>query len=339
MGYEEDIVGTAARMIFKREFPSEIPKGPRPRQAGEEDRDPPIWGGSANHEALARMTRLLYAYEADPPRIAAELAGCIKFLDYNLATGFMCRANACEQTPPSHFQQWLSAVIGMLYIGVTYGMPTFAKRCQHWLSGNFALCELGWVPSLKKVILPGARHFTDKIARMPMGGSNYQNNRLYAWYRGAQSLPNNAVNGDPLQNIDDFSLILCARFPAVADAILKLPADQIPPLRWPMTMYRNGEDFVGWLPSVTEKGVQRIAGWVDGQEVYGFDGAQDPADSFGGGGWSKSIITGSPIRVGESPAPIPVDPTPEPPKPEPTDSAKQIAAEMKALAARLERLS
>jgi hypothetical protein len=341
MGYEEDIVGTAVRMIFKKEFPPEIPKGPRPRQEGEDLRDPPIYGGSVNHSMQANMARLLWACEKGGSALAeSELGGATRMLEFQLTKGFMCRANACEQTSPSHTQQHLSAVVGLLYVGLTYQIPALVAQCQAWLAGSFELSGLGWVPQIKKVILPGARHFTDKATKQPVGGANYQNNRLYGWIVGdSLSLPKNAHEGDPLKNIDDFALVLCARFPGVAGAVLNAGHGPIPPLRWPMSVYRRGKDFVAYLPEVGgATGVQRMAGWVGGTEVYGFDFAENPGPWAEREGWSKLVILGGPVHVG-APSPGPTDPIPEPPEPEPLpDSKEQIAKEMHALATRLEKL-
>lgn len=97
-------------MVLRNDYVARPPGGPRnPDSAA---------GGTPNHELLARLARLTWALEkGTATQQTAELEGIVQFYDNQIDNGFMTRGNANEQLSPSHSQWWLTAALGLRWLG------------------------------------------------------------------------------------------------------------------------------------------------------------------------------------------------------------------------------
>lgn len=273
MGYEKGITARWRDMVLHGEYPDRIPGGPR-------SPDSPA-GGTPNHELLARMARLTWALEkGTPEQQEEELAGVVRFYDNQIANGFMTRGQANEQLSPSHSQWWITAALGLRWVAWERKeqFPEASRQLMwvtgRWLRHHHALCRLFATPD--GIVVPGARAWPGEGGDGFYGKSKVRD-ELY------KAIESGKVRKlwDPERNLDMLGLVF-------ADKLLKAGDDlggakgatELPKLRWPISVRRNGNNFTAWLTSIDNTlglRVQRLARWQDGKESYGFDDAVEDA--------------------------------------------------------------
>lgn len=271
MGYEKGITARWRDMVLKGEYPDRIPGGPR-------GPDSPS-GGTPNHELLARTARLTWALEkGTPEQQQEELEGVVRFYDNQIGGGFMTRGQANEQLSPSHSQWWITAALGLRWVAWTRSeqFPEASRQLLfvtgRWLRHHHALCRLFATPD--GIVVPGARAWPGEGGEGFYGKSKVRD-ELY------KAIETGKVRKiwDPEKNLDMLGLVF-------ADKLLKAGDDlggakdatELPKLRWPISVRRDGKNFTAWLTSIDNAlglRVQRLARWQDGKESYGFDDAAE----------------------------------------------------------------
>lgn len=271
MGYEKGITRKWRDMVLSGEYPPNIPGGPR-------SPDSPA-GGTPNHELLARLARLTWALEkGTPEQQTEELDGVVRFYDNQLDGGFMTRAKANEQLSPSHSQWWLTATLGLRWLGwkLRDSRPDVSEKLLEitgrWLRHHHALCRLFATP--EGIVAPGARAWPqpDPESGKAYYGKCKQRDVLYEAIESGRV--KKLWNPD---NLDMLGLIFADRLLEAGDDLGGAKsAKELPKLRWTISYRRQGDDFTAWLTSIDGNAgleVQRLATWKGGQESYGFDDA------------------------------------------------------------------
>lgn len=321
--FETRTMKLALQMAMGQTLPDQKPPGPG--KNGEEE------ASSINHRLIGWSTMLLWAYlrknQAEIDRLTTI---CKRLLRHQLEKEFESLPNgATEQRSGTHKKQHYQYAALLAHIGRRFRDEELRLLAVAWLRCSLTLDELFLAPSpsprgkLPAILQPGFR------ADPPNGARDFVGEDWWRVARLGQAIPINVI-GRPTESVDQASLWFYSTLPPEDRAEIAAPLGP-PPLRHPITIQRKGEEFIASMqfqPGFKE--VQIYAGWAGGSEVYGF--GTDPVPVLLAP--VKSIITGS--AIGSSPAPS--VPIPDQPIPEPTDSAKQIAAEMRALAARLEKL-
>lgn len=289
MGYEKGITAKWRDMVLKGEYPERIPGGPR-------GPDSPS-GGTPNHELLARMARLTWALDkGTPEQQQEELAGVVRFYDNQIEGGFMTRGQANEQLSPSHSQWWVTTALGLRWVAWERSekFPEASRQLLfvtgRWLRHHHALCRLFATPD--GIVVPGARAWPGE------GGDGF-----YGKCKVRDELYKAVETGkvrkiwDPERNLDMLGLVF-------ADKLLKAGDDlggakgatELPKLRWPISVRRNGKDFTAWLTSIDNAlglRVQRLACWKGGKESYGFDDAvEDTLEEIDGIQGIQAMVIG-----------------------------------------------
>lgn len=276
MGYEKGITRKWIDMILNGEYPDRIPGGPR-------DPDNP-GGGTPNHELLARTARLTWAVKKGTQQQRdEELEGVVRFFDNQVEGGFMTRGNANEQLSPSHSQWWISAVLGLRWLGWTLreSDPDASRKLLavtgRWLRHHHALCRL--FATREGIVAPGARAWPP-----PAEGKSY-----YGRCKLRDEVYKTIETGRvkklwPSENLDMLGLIFADKLLAAGDDLGGArQADELPKLRWPISIRREGENFTAWMTSIEGAAnlrAQRRATWRGGLDEYGFD--EDPEDEWQG---------------------------------------------------------
>lgn len=273
MGYEKGITAKWRNMVLHGEYPEEMPGGPRSKETAS--------GGTPNHELLARMARLTWALEkGTPDQQEEELAGLVRFYDNQIENGFMTRGQANEQLSPSHSQWWITAALGLRWIAWERKeqFPEVSRQLMfvtgRWLCHHHALCRLFATPD--GIVVPGARSWPGE------GGEGF-----YGKCKVRDELYKAVETGrvrkiwDPERNLDMLGLVFADRLLKAGDDLGGAKgATEVPKLRWPISVRRNGNDFTAWLTSIDNAlglRVQRLARWQGGKESYGFDDAVEDA--------------------------------------------------------------
>ena len=269
MGYEKGITRRWSDMVLKGEYPPNIPGGPkRP--------DSPA-GGTPNHELLARMARLTWALEkGTPEQQKEELDGVVRFYDNQVEEGFMTRGNANEQFSPSHSQWWITAALGLRWIGWTLkdSKPDVSRKLLdvtgRWLRHHHALCRQ--FATSDGIVAPGARAWPDPPEGKPYYGKCKVRDVLYDAIEAGRVKRLWAP-----ENLDMLGLIFADKLYEAGDDLGGAKsATELPKLRWPVSVRRQGKDFTAWLTTLGEADTlraQRLATYKEGQESYGFDDA------------------------------------------------------------------
>ena len=308
MGYEKGITRRWADMVLKGEYPPNIPGGPR-------SPDSPA-GGTPNHELLARTARLTWALEkGTPEQQQEELDGVVRFYDNQIDGGFMTRGNANEQLSPSHSQWWITAALGLRWIGWTLKdkKPDVAQKLLdvtgRWLRHHHALCRQFATPD--GIVAPGARAWPEPPPDRKYSGKCKVRDVLY------ESIESGRIKKlwTP-ENLDMLGLIFADRLLVDGDDLGGArSATELPKLRWPVSFRRQGKDFSAWLTTLSDTHslrVQRLASYKEGQESYGFDDAVEEmwegtearilgerADSGDGGGVGRPAFAAALREIAE----------------------------------------
>lgn len=266
MGYEKGITRKWSEMILDGVYPDRIPGGPR-------GPDSPS-GGTPNHELLARTARLTWALEKGTQQQRdEELKGLVQFFDNQVEGGFMTRGKANEQLSPSHSQWWITAVLGLRWLGwkVRESSPDASRKLLdvtgRWLRHHHALCRL--FATREGIVVPGARAW-------PVGDPA----RYYGRCKLRDELYKAVEAGRvkrlwTAENLDMLGLIFADKLLDAKDDLGGArEADELPKLRWPMAVRRAGENFTAWLTTIEGNAgltAQRRATWRGGQDTYDFD--------------------------------------------------------------------
>lgn len=269
MGYEKGITRRWSDMVLKGEYPPNIPGGPRgPESAA---------GGTPNHELLARMARLTWALEkGTPEQQREELDGVVQFYDNQVEGGFMTRGNANEQFSPSHSQWWITAALGLRWLGWTLkdSKPDVSRKLLdvtgRWLRHHHALCRQ--FATADGIVAPGARAWPEPPEGKSYYGKCKVRDILY------ESIEAGRVRRLwPPENLDMLGLIFADKLLEAGDDLGGAKgSSELPRLRWPISVRRRGRDFTAWLTTLSDTHslrVQRLATYVEGEESYGFDDA------------------------------------------------------------------
>lgn len=275
MGYEKGITRRWRDMVLNNDYPPAIPGGPKgPESAA---------GGTPNHELLARLTRLTWALEkGTAEQQAEELAGVLQFYDNQISGGFMTRGNANEQLSPSHSQWWLTAALGLRWLGwkLRDSRPDVSKPLLdvtgRWLGHHHALCRL--FATNDGIVAPGARAWPQPAPESgkPYYGKCKQRDVLY------DAIETGRVKKLwPSDNLDMLGLIFADRLLQAGDDLGGAKkAQELPKLKWPISYRRADGNFTAWLTSIDGNAgleVQRLVTWRGGQESYGFNDAVEDA--------------------------------------------------------------
>jgi len=274
MGYEKGITRKWSDMILKGEYPDRIPGGPR-------SPDSPS-GGTPNHELLARMARLTWAFgKGTPEQQAEELEGVVRFYDNQVEDGFMTRGKANEQLSPSHSQWWITAALGLRWLGWTIRetSPDASRELMEvtgrWLRHHHAICRL--FATREGIVAPGARAWpvTSDLSKY-YGRCKVRDELFKAIEKGR------VKRLWPADYLDMLGLIFADKlFEAGDDLGGAREAEELPKLRWPVAVRRAGDNFTAWLTTIDGNAgltAQRRATWRAGQDSYGFD--EDPEDEW-----------------------------------------------------------
>ncbi|HEX3130742.1 MAG TPA: hypothetical protein VH394_25625 [Thermoanaerobaculia bacterium] len=289
MGYEKGITRKWIDMILDGNYPDRIPGGPR-------DPDSPS-GGTPNHELLARAARLTWALKkGTKEQRDEELAGLVRFFDNQVEGGFMTRGNANEQLSPSHSQWWINAVLGLRWLGWTVRdtFPDASRQLMavtgRWLRHHHALCRL--FVTREGIVAPGARAW-------PIGGDL---TKYYGRCKLRDELYKAVETGKvkrlwTAENLDMLGMIFADKLLREGDDLGGAKqADELPKLRWPMSIRREGENFTAWLTTIEGNAglpAQRRATWRGGADTYGFN--DDPEDEWEG--TQRRVLGERPERV------------------------------------------
>lgn len=271
MGYEKGITRRWRDMVLNNDYSPAIPGGPRSPDTAA--------GGTPNHELLARLARLTWALEkGTAAQQAEELDGVVQFYDNQIEGGFMSRGNATEQLSPSHSQWWLTAALGLRWLGWTNraSRPDLSKKLLdvtgRWLGHHHALCRL--FATNDGIVAPGARAWPrpDPASGKPYYGKCKQRDVLY------DSIESGRVKKLwPSDNLDMLGLIFADRLLKDGDDLGGAKtATELPKLKWPISFRRLDGNFTGWLTTIDGNAgleAQRLATWRGGQDSYGFDDA------------------------------------------------------------------
>jgi hypothetical protein len=276
MGYEKGITRKWSDMILGGVYPDRIPGGPR-------DPDSPA-GGTPNHELLARAARLTWALEKGTQQQRdEELKGLVQFFDNQVEGGFMTRGGANEQLSPSHSQWWITAALGLRWLGwkSRQKFPDASRQLLdvtgRWLRHHHALCRL--FATRGGIVAPGARAWPPPDHGKDYYGRCKVRDELYAVVESGR-----VKRLWPADNLDMLGLIF-------ADNLLKAGDDlggarqatELPKLRWPVAVRRLDDNFTAWLTTIEGSAglaAQRRATWRGGKDSYGFD--DDPEDEWPG---------------------------------------------------------
>jgi hypothetical protein len=276
MGYEKGITRKWSDMILGGDYPDRIPGGPR-------SPDSPA-GGTPNHELLARAARLIWALEKGTQQQRdEELKGLVQFFDNQIEGGFMTRGGANEQLSPSHSQWWITAALGLRWLGwkSRQKLPDVGRQLLdvtgRWLRHHHALCRL--FATRNGIVAPGARAWPPPDQGKDYYGRCKLRDELYAVVESGR-----VKRLWPSDNLDMLGLIF-------ADNLLKAGDDlggpreatELPKLRWPISVRRLDDNFTAWLTTIEGNAglaVQRRATWRGGKDTYGFD--DDPEDEWPG---------------------------------------------------------
>ena len=271
MGYEKGITRKWRDMVLDGDYPPNIPGGPRSPDSAS--------GGTPNHELLARLARLTWALEkGTAAQQQEELDGVVQFYDNQIDGGFMTRGNANEQFSPSHSQWWLTAALGLRWLGWERRVsnPDASRKLLdvtgRWLGHHHALCRL--FATNDGIVAPGARAWPQPD---PASGKTY-----YGKCKQRDVLYDSIEAGRvkklwPSDNLDMLGLIFADRLLKGGDDLggAKTATD-LPKLRWPVSFRRLEGNFTAWLTTIDGNAgleVQRLATWRGGQDSYGFNDA------------------------------------------------------------------
>ena len=202
----------------------------------------------------------------------------MQFYNNQIDGGFMTRGNANEQFSPSHSQWWLTAALGLRWVGWERraSNPDLSKKLLdvtgRWLGHHHALCRL--FATNDGIVAPGARAWPQPE---PGSGKPY-----YGKCKQRDVLDDSIETGRvkklwPSDNLDMLGLIFADRLLKGGDDLggAKTATD-LPKLRWPVSFRRLEGNFTGWLTSIDGNAgleVQRLATWRGGQDSYGFNDA------------------------------------------------------------------
>ncbi len=270
MGYEKGITRKWSDMVLKNEYLPTIPGGPK-------SPDTPS-GGTPNHELLARLARLTWALEkGTAEQQAEELDGAVRFYDNQVEGGFMTRGNANEQFSPSHSQWWITATLGLRWVGwnLRESRPDVSKKLLavtgRWLRHHHALCRF-FVTKKNGIVAPGSRAWPEPEPGKTVNGKCKLRDELF-----------DAIESGKVKkvwapaNLDMLGLFFADKLLQAGDDLGGAKsATEVPKLRWPISYRSKGSDFTSWLTTlgdVKTLRAQRLATWKDGQESYGFDDA------------------------------------------------------------------
>lgn len=243
--------------------------------------------GTPNHRLLYLVTRTIWKYRANDPSWTSEAQSTIDFLCY---PQFMATPNANEQLSPSHTQWWLNGVLGLRWwametldrqVNVERDRLTLLLRLRDtttvWLGYHHALCKLFSTPT--GIVAPGARAWpvnpSDPSSLKSYDGRNSQRDKLYKLietqrWKGNRPKPT---------SLDDLGLVFALKLLESGDRFSSIrEASDLPSLRWPISITRDGAHFSAWLTTIEGNAnlrAQRLAIW-DGVESYGFDDAPEP---------------------------------------------------------------
>lgn len=288
-GYETSTFRLILGMLFFNVYPPTRPRGSGDRGAGEAEHPLGLYGGSINHWGIALLAILVWSLKRDPRNVNRVLAAIYEFLDFQLNVAFMCRGQATELLSPTHLRQHLQYILGFLFVADKHNLPELRSRCIRWIRFLLALCKPFVVSPAAlrskvrgKIVLaaPGFRAARQKAPGGGFYGSrDSQAEQLFGHLVLRHPLRSELLNADPLEQVDDGSLILLAKLEAVTIAELRAePCIELPPLRTPIRIQRAGPNFVAYL--VDDDGeklaIQRYAGLIDGELVYGFDNTAEP---------------------------------------------------------------
>lgn len=278
-GYEKGITRKWLRMVLHNEYPPQIPGFPKdPHKPGR---------GTPNHQLLAHLARVTWAVKVNTEDeiIQREVDWTIAFFEDQKKNGFMTRGNANEQLSPSHSQWWITAVLGLRWLAYDHrddeGKPMpgnfmILRLTGWWLKSHHALCRLFATPTNPpSIVAPGARAWPRKPDK-PYYGKSTLRDQLYTLIETG-TYPRKIW--DPEKALDMAGMYFAKLLIDSGDKLgnAKEATDRdIPYLRWPIYYMRKKADFVGYLPSIegADLEVQRLAGWVGGREIYGFDDDQ-----------------------------------------------------------------
>src|SRR5215210_4283415 len=213
MGYEKGITQKWRDMVLDGNYPATIPAGPRgPDSAA---------GGTPNHELLARLARLTWALEkGTAAQQAEELDGIVRFYDNQVDLGFMARGNVTEQLSPSHSQWWLTAALGLRWLGweLRNKKPDVSRKLLEvtgrWLRHHHALCRL--FATRKGIVAPGARAWPrpEPGSSDPYYGRCMQRDVLYDLIENGRPIQKRLLKPD---NLDMLGLIFADRLLKAGD--------------------------------------------------------------------------------------------------------------------------
>lgn len=294
MGYEISTMRTALEMLDGK-VPNTIPSGPRPPNAVETITELDVYGGTINHFGIALGVRLLWCFLS--PRtdrvsrtILVHVNAIEAFLRYQLEEAFMCWRMACEQLSVTHMKQHFQYISLFMYVGKKYNIQSISTLSEYWVDSILNLLSnfLIDLPERKSAIVnPGAR--AKKIEGEYVGTFDDIAEKWYGIYRLRKEIP---VISNPGQNIDQASLyFLSLMYGRNAPFI---GHGSIPPLRWEISIEKNGKDFISTLVgNDIDMDAQYQAGVVNGKEVYSFLGQKKLSLP----GSTLSVIFGSPVKV------------------------------------------
>ncbi len=286
MGYEKGITRKWRDMILDGDYPDRIPGGPR-------GPDSPS-GGTPNHELLARTARLTWALEkGTQAQRDEELDGVVRFFDNQIEGGFMTRGRANEQLSPSHSQWWITAVLGLRWLGWTLreSDPATSGKLMavtgRWLRHHHAICRQ--FSTRQGIVVPGARAWPEPLPGKKYSGRCKLRDELF------DAVESGRVRRLwPSEHLDMLGLFFADKLLRAGDNLGGArQSKELPKLRWPVSLRRDGESFTAWLTSIEGSDnlrCQRRATWRGAEDTYGFD--DDPEDE-----WPETIR----LIVGERP--------------------------------------
>ena len=304
MGFETTTMQRVLGMLLhpnSEEAFKERPGSPRAKKRDEPEHPLGLYGGTINHWGIALLALLVWARKKSPGMVGLILPEIHKFLDFQLTTAFMCRGRASELLSPTHLRQHLQYVLGFLLVAEREGFEPLQSDCILWLRGLLALCRKFLVPvsSLKgshpgafALVAPGFRG-APMNGHPRQGARDSQTERLCGFLLHGRPLH---LGGDPMQAVDDASLLFLQMLsPATLQKLQPEESDRMPPLKTPLVVQRHGSDFVAAL---ADKGgqsppIQRFAGVIDGELIFGFDDEVPPTIPAG----QLRTFTGSNLKA------------------------------------------
>lgn len=275
MGYEKAMTLTIVSMLLENKYRSRIPSGPRPlkRQLSED----PAYGGTPNHELLARVARVIYSCDQGTSDADREIRGLRLFFENQIEHGFMTRGTANEQMSPSHTSWWLTGVLALRWwLFLAGNLKWWSQLTGQWLSHHHALCRLFATPE-NTIVAPGARAWPlpSPDSTKPYYGRSKSRDELYAAIERG-----NVKRTWPSTSLDMLALTFANRLLRSGDDLGGAKdAKSLPLLRWPISYQRDDSgNFTGYLTTIEGNSnltTQRLAVYESGNETYGFDDADE----------------------------------------------------------------